>query len=149
MRKIVIFGERKGPNTDPFNPLYPHTTHGAAARLIRMFGVDVNEYLENTARYNVFQHGHQDFSLEEARERVGTLHLRHLEEDPKCEFIFLGKAALRGAPNPEWRELQYFQSLGAVHLIPHPSGANLVYNDAENVRQAALLLRGVWERAKL
>jgi hypothetical protein len=141
---LVIFGERPGPNTDPMRPLFPHTTTGAAARLIRMMGVSVSEYLRFTQRYNTFHDGHREMSsLEEARRRVAALHFKHLDLNPDTHFLYLGKTAVSAAPL-EFRDLQFLQGRDNVWLIPHPSGCNRIYNDAGSLDRVSLLLNSIW-----
>jgi hypothetical protein len=141
---LVIFGERPGPNTDPLRPLFPHTTTGAAARLIRMMGVTVSEYLRYTQRYNVFHDGEREMpTLEEARRRVAALHYKHVDLNPETSFLYLGKAAIGAAPT-EYRDLQFLQTRGNVYLIPHPSGCNRIYNDVTALDRVSLLLRSIW-----
>lgn len=147
MRKIVLFGEKPGPNTDPRRPLYPHTTTGAAARLIQLFGVTSDEYLSGTYRYNVFRDESGPLTLEVARKRVERLYFKHRDLWKETPFVFLGKAAVRTAPQ-EFRELQFLQSKGDVYLIPHPSGVNRFYNDDEDKNRVASILRELWSRVK-
>lgn len=143
VRTIVLFGEKPGPNTDPLRPLYPHTTTGAASRLIMLFGVNISEYLKHTSRYNVFRDERGPLTLEVARERVSRIHFKHMEMDPKTPFIFLGKSAIRCAPL-KFRDLQFLQGEDNVYLIPHPSGQNRFYNDAEDKNRVSALLRKIW-----
>lgn len=144
---LVIFGEKPGPNTDPLRPLFPHTTTGAAARLIRMFGVPVSEYLRFTQRYNVYHDGAVEITdLSEARRRVAALHFKHVDLNPETNFLYLGKRAIAAAPE-EYRDLQFLQNRGNVWLIPHPSGCNRIYNDVSTLDRTSLLLKSVWRQS--
>lgn len=126
--KLIVFGERPGPNTDPKRPLFPHTTTGAAAKLIQLLGWTEERYLLETVRYNALHDGFSELPLDTARERVETLlnSSRHLHNDPR--FLFCGRAAMRCAPK-KYRD----QRMGEIHddvmAIPHPSGVNRYYND--------------------
>lgn len=142
--KLVIVGERPGPNTDPKRPLFPHTTTGAAARLIRMIGVPVSEYLRYTQRYNAYHDGENAISdLAEARRRLQAIHYHYMDLYPEVQFLYLGKSALNAAPR-EYRKLQFLQNRDNVWLIPHPSGVNRVYNDESVVDRTSELLKSIW-----
>lgn len=130
---LIVFGDRPGPHTDPKTPLYPHTTTGAAAKLIDLLGVEQEFYLQNTLRYNVHHDGERLLSLAEARKRVDALMVWRLTEDPDPKFLFVGGAALRGAPQ-FYRKMQFLETKDLVLLIPHTSGVNRWYNSAENTQ---------------
>jgi hypothetical protein len=136
---LVIFGERPGPNTDPERPLYPHTTTGAAARLIRLLGMSENEYLSRTIRYNVVKEGSISTAEPDIRREVRGL-LAHHRLDKETRFIFLGRSAANAAP-PEFRNLEFCQPLEDVMIIPHTSGRNRFYNSEANVRLVEESLR--------
>lgn len=145
---LVIFGERPGPNTDPLRPLFPHTTTGAAMRLIRMMGISVSDYLRFTQRYNVYHDGHREIhDLEEARRRVEALHYKHLDLNPQTIFLYLGKSALNAAPR-EYRKLAFLRNEENVYVVPHPSGCNRVYNDADVTDRTSLLLKSIWRQSQ-
>lgn len=135
MALLTIFGERPGPNTDPERPLYPHTTTGAAARLIRLLDWTTDFYLENTLRYNVVDNLRVSTRSDNARTRVILRMQEERRVNPNARFLFLGKEALssmkRQGREPLWDNGEI---RGDVMYIPHPSGRNLFYNDEQSVR---------------
>lgn len=133
-KSLVIFGDRPGPRTDPAQALYPHTTTGAAAKLISLLGVTREFYLENAQRYNVRHDGERLLSLDEARYRVKEVMVRTLTEHRlDSRFLFVGGEALRGAPQ-FYRRMQFLETQDLVMYIPHTSGVNRWYNSAENTQ---------------
>ena len=130
MNHLVIFGERPGPNTDPSRPLYPHTTTGAAARLMRLLGMSRTRFLE-ASRYNVVDDRITSTSDLAARSRVALRMRMHRETHESSRVVFLGRAALNGAP-PRYRMLEFGLEMDDVMVIPHPSGVNRYYNSEAN-----------------
>jgi hypothetical protein len=113
-----------------------------------MFDVTVADYLRYTQRYNVYHDGTEPIEdLEKARRRVEALHYKHLDLNPQTVFLYLGKAALNGAPR-EYRKLPFLRSEENVYVIPHPSGVNRVYNDADITDRTSLLLRSIWRQSQ-
>lgn len=136
---VVFFGERPGPNTDPLRPLYPHTTTGAAARLIGLLGCTTEQYLAGSARYNVFHNGQCLLPLDKARARVHALMAEHMVAQPDVRFVFVGAEALRTAP-ALLRKIPFLAVRGAVLHLPHTSGVNRWYNSAANTAAARAAL---------
>ncbi len=136
---VVFIGERPGPATDPLRPLYPHTTTGAAARLIALLGVPELEYLERSDRYNAFHDGEQLLNLTQARERLAEIMRARSEEHPDPRFVFLGAEALRAAP-PAYRRMGFLEVRGTALALPHTSGVNRWYNSQANTEAAAAAL---------
>ena len=129
--------------------MFPHTTTGAAARLIRMFNVPVSEYLRFTQRYNAYHDGEREITdLAEARRRMQAIHFHHVDVNPDVHFLYLGKAAVNAAPK-EYRRLEFLQNRGNVWLIPHPSGVNRIYNDELYVERTSELLKSIWRRSRV
>lgn len=120
---IFILGERPGPNTDPSVALYPHTTTGAAARLIRLLDYNTEAYLANTSRLNAVDDRSSTASTV-ARLRVEEF-LQRAGSEP---FIVLGKSALKAMPS-KYRKMQFGDIIDNVLLLPHTSGVNRVWND--------------------
>ncbi len=139
--QVVFFGERPGPNTDPLRPLFPHTTTGAAAKLINLLGVSTEHYLEHSCRYNVFNNGTEDVGLDAARRRVEHLMTWHLTQHQDPRFVFVGGEALRAAPQ-FYRRMLPIQINDAVLYLPHTSGVNRWYNSPENTMVARSALAG-------
>lgn len=123
---IFILGERPGPNTDPCVALYPHTTTGAAARLHRLLGLSQAEYLANTTRLNAVDDKSSTASTV-ARQRVEEF-LCAAGQNP---FLVLGKSAIKAMPT-KYRKMEFGDILDNVLLIPHTSGINRYWNNAEN-----------------
>lgn len=118
-------------------------------RLIRMLDVTVADYLRFTQRYNVYHDGYNEITnLEDARRRVEALHFKHEDLNPNVLFLYLGKAAINAAPR-QCRHLHFLESEGNVYLVPHPSGANRVYNDRGTLDQTSLLLRSIWRQSEM
>jgi hypothetical protein len=126
---LVIFGERPGPNTDPNRPLFPHTTTGAAAKLIEMLGISREEYLKLT-RYNVVNNHHASTNHPGVRSRVEYLLSAHRRES-LTRFLFLGRSAAQALPRA-YRNLPFGVPHGSIMIIPHPSGRNRYYNSQVN-----------------
>lgn len=120
---IYILGERPGPNTDPSVALYPHTTTGAASRLIRLLNLTTEGYLANTSRLNAVDDKSSTASSV-ARLRVEEF-LRRAGSEP---FIVLGKSAIKAMP-AKYRKMQFGEIVDNVLLLPHTSGVNRVWND--------------------
>lgn len=138
--KLVIFGERPGPNTDPERPLFPHTTTGAAARLIRLLGLTQEEYLATVTRYNVVGDFHSRTNTNFARAYVADKMQWHRSYDGIVRFVFCGKAAAQAGP-PEVRKLGFGETWHDCMVIPHPSGRNRFYNSEASTRLIEQSLR--------
>lgn len=130
MKPLVIFGLRPGPNTDPARPLFPHTTTGAAANLIKLLGMTNEEYLMNTTRYNVVDNP-DDGTLSGRRRVHERMLLERVKTGHDTKFLFLGKEALRAAPL-QYRFLEYGRPHDNVMVIPHTSGRSRYYNSLIN-----------------
>jgi hypothetical protein len=139
VNRLVIFGERPGPNTDPNRPLHIHTTTGAAARLRELLQLDTARYYE-TSRYNVVNDKTTSTADFQVRSRVALLMQQHRNAFLGVRFIFCGKAAINAAP-PQYRRLEFGHCLGDVMLIPHPSGVNRYWNSEANTRFIVEALR--------
>ena len=129
MYNLVIFGERPGPNTDPLRPLYPHTTTGAAARLIEMLGISQEEYLR-IVRMNVVNDQTTPTSSDEVRRNV-YLTMAHYRSKGPVRFLVLGRSAAQALPK-EYRDMPFGTIYGGIMIIPHPSGRNRYYNSQAN-----------------
>lgn len=140
MSDIVIFGERPGPNTDPERPLYPHTTTGAAANLIRLMGMSQEEYLRDTVRYNVCQNNHESPANTEIRAKVKSIIEMHRMKSNRARFVVLGREAARALPL-RYRYEPFGHAMGDVMIIPHTSGVNRFYNSEEGKALMAQSLR--------
>lgn len=141
MALLTIFGERPGPNTDPKNPLFPHTTTGAAARLIRLLDWTPEFYLENTLRYNVVDNSVISCRNSNAKIRVNLRINEERRANPRARFLFLGRetahAVLMHKSQKAWLPGEIRED---TMYIPHPSGRNLYYNSAENTA----LIKNAW-----
>ncbi len=135
MGRLIIFGERPGPNTDPDRPLYPHTTTGAAARLIRLLGVSEEWYLSNlnVVRYNAAGDFFTGTTDPRVREYVWERMLWHMKYDGLPRFLFLGRAAAFSGPRLI-RNLKWGEPEQHAMVIPHPSGRNRYYNSQASTR---------------
>jgi hypothetical protein len=140
MQQVIIFGERPGPTTDPLRALFPHTSTGAAAKLIALLGVSQADYLANSSRYNTFHDGEGLLALNPARQRVQAIFTQALVQHTFPCFIFVGAEALRCAPQ-FYRSMQFLEARDLVFYLPHTSGVNRWYNSAENTTQARHKLR--------
>ena len=140
IRPLVLIGERPGPRTDPERPLYPHTTTGAAARLIDLLGLPREDYFNLTTRINAFNDGCRPLSLEEARRRVTRHMIVAINRYVNPRFVFLGAEALRCGPQI-YRRMQPADVRDLVMYLPHPSGVNRWYNSSENTELARARLR--------
>jgi hypothetical protein len=131
--RLIIFGERPGPNTDPTRPLYPHTTTGAAARLIKLLGVSTEWYLSerNVVRYNAVGDMFTSTADPEPREYVRGRISWHISYDGEPKFLFLGRAAANAGP-ASLKRLSWGEELNRMMVIPHPSGRNRYYNSQAN-----------------
>jgi hypothetical protein len=128
LKPLLVFGERPGPNTDPNRPLFPHTTTGAAANLIRMLGISQEEYLAKVTRYNVVDNHHTSSAAPCVREKVWERMAHHITRwGGDARIVFLGRSAAYAGP--EWvRILPWGVPQAGVMVIPHPSGRNRFYN---------------------
>lgn len=121
---IYILGERPGKNTDHSVPFYPHTTTGAAARLIRLLNMTTEQYLTNTVRQNCVD---DERSIIQGRDRVAEF----LEQADGSPFLVMGKSAIKALPT-EYRRMKFGNILDNVILIPHTSGVNRFWNDKQD-----------------
>ncbi len=144
-RKMVIalVGQAPGPKGDPRKPLV-----GAAGRKIAaLLGMKWSEYLERTARANVFfrhqgKNGKGDaFPMIEARRRARRMRFAKATR----AVVFFGKAT---AAAFGFARNDFFEPLAVMikddgrigppgrvvfgFVAPHPSGINLWWNDEEN-----------------
>ena len=137
---VLLVGESPGPASDPFEPLDPRRSQGAAGRLARLLGQTPEEFERAYDRINVFQ-TREEF---EARNPIPSYLLRPLSLYPVV--IALGRTAAKAIglpPGYEW--CVWYPSGdgfgGKRGAIPHPSGLNRWYNDeeaAERVREFVL-----------
>jgi uracil-DNA glycosylase len=139
-REILILGDAPGPNTDPRDPLFPHTTTGAAAHLATLMGLDREAYIARTRRLNVNHDGNQPLSKAEASDRlVGILD----RVSPGSLIIMIGRAAA-GRHNQTarlpWGEPIDFNG-SQLLVIPHTSGRNRYWNDPLNKQKISQILR--------
>ena len=121
----MLVGWNNPLTSDPAMALEPHTPNGAGERLWRMVNdectISRDEYSRSIDFRNVL--GHSDL-LEEMKGRT---------------VVVLGTAA--------WQALglkrqEMYTSLGNWHLVPHPSGRNLMYNVKLNkIRTGRLIAR--------
>jgi hypothetical protein len=132
---IFILGERPGPNTDPRVALYPHTTTGAAANLMRLLELSQAEYLTSTTRLNAVDDKSSTASTV-ARQRVEEF-LQAAGQNP---FIVLGKSALKAMP-AKYRKMAFGEITDNVLLLPHTSGVNRVWNDPAFTAQMQRIAR--------
>jgi len=140
---VLIVGDRPGPNTDPKDPLFIHTTTGAAARLAKMMALDSDAY-HAIRRINARHDGEKLLELDEARTRLRKI-LMDLEGPWLTILVGAEAARVYGgaliAGNPVSSG-----DLRALY-IPHTSGMNRFWNVAENVQFYEMLLKA--ELAKI
>lgn len=139
-KAIVVFGERPGPRTDPRQPLFPHTTTGAAAKLIRLLGWTTEEYLQRTTRINVFHDGAHALGLQAARRRVERYMTVAIARHGAPVFVAVGRETLRALPQ-FYRSMEAAETRDLVMYLPHTSGVNRWYNSQDNTELATRVLR--------
>lgn len=140
IKPLVFIGESPGPQTDPERPLYPHTTVGAAAKLMDLAGLELEDYLALSSRVNAYHDGRRKLSLEEARHRVMRYMTVALHRYRAPRFVFLGCAAMRTTPQI-YRRMEPATCRDTVMYLPHTSGVNRWYNSEENTQTARVVLR--------
>lgn len=140
MKRITVFGERPGPNTDAARPLYPHTGNGAAARLIDLMGLTRDQYLYGTLRHNVVDTAWESTTSDRARRKVSYVMNVERELDPEAKFLFVGRQTIQAAPK-DYRDMVFGEVRNNVLLIPHTSGKNFFYNDPEATERIRKALR--------
>lgn len=137
---VLILGERPGPRTDPKLALFPHTTTGAAAKLISLLGWPQEYYLQHTTRINVFHDGYRMLDLQQARRRVERYMTLVLHRHSAPRVIVVGRETLRAMPQI-YRSMEACEVRDVVMYLPHTSGVNRWYNSAQHTELARRTLR--------
>jgi len=129
MRPILV-GEAPGPNTDPYRPLNCDESTSAGGRLRDIMRIDRDQYNMMFDKINLMPLKPDRWSIPESREKADKL-MRFLYNR---DVFLLGK---RVAHAFGMMERQFFDGLHCgqtvLYVVPHPSGLNRWYNDAENV----------------
>jgi len=135
MKPLLIGMARNDNRRGP--PLNPEGGGGAGDRLLKISGMTRDEYLSTFRRCNILPFGR--WSSLRARRRglrlQGTL---------RGKVIVLGRETWRALGLPR---VGFFTRLRTSEaefiLLPHPSGRNLIYNDARARGRARRILRSV------
>ncbi len=89
----------------------------------------------------MFHDGDREVALPLARRRVEWIITRSIVEHGTPRFVFVGKEALRAAPQI-YRRMGFCAAEDLVLCLPHTSGVNSWYNSDENTQLAARALQG-------
>lgn len=144
MTDITIIGDAPGPNTDPTDPLFPHTSTGAAARLIELMGISENKYLRVTRRLNANHDGENALDPAMAATRMAGA----LAGANSKLIIVVGRAAAnlhRDTKDLDFGDVIEYHGRRLV-VIPHTSGRNRYWNDKGNKARIGLILRQELQR---
>lgn len=160
--KVLLLGESPAAGTqhDPKTWLAPGSS-ASADRLLKFTGYDEETYLSTFARDNLLHHlprrsgKGRNFPLSRAKRQVD----RVFRERMGC-VVMLGRrvssafdwirwdSRIGPIPHSEVKYLKWyrimhgFQLLWAV-VVPHPSGVNRWWNDANNRRRARKFFQGL------
>lgn len=156
-RLVVLVGEAPGNGYDPERhaPLYPYPTQSAGARLQRMTGLSLREYVDRTARINLLP---QAFSLRwsDTQARWAAISLmRGGLLDGRNVVLVGSKVREAFFPGLEWTPCEWSApkmselrgGYSNYAFIPHPSGRNLWYNQADNKAMVQTFFKSVFDRA--
>lgn len=126
-RKILLVGELNPYGADPEMALYPLPVRASGARLQRLFSLSLTDYLHGHDRVNLCT---RIWSLKKAREKAREL---VTTRQPGTGVVLCG-AQVAGAFDLPFQPgvSTHNQPSGLAFLvIPHPSGANRMWNDGE------------------
>ena len=130
--KPVIIGMHNAKSDDPKDAMEPDTFNGAGERLWRMIsdvcGCTKQDYLTRFELMNVLNQ--KEWVVADAKIAAGMLRFRL----GKRHCFVLGKeawAALNLPGNVGWFKTERSYTGAKYTLLPHPSGKNLMYNDAK------------------
>ena len=125
---VLIVGDRPGPNTDPKDPLFIHTSTGAAARLADLMGLDAESY-HTLRRINARHDGEKLLEPAEAKMRFQGI-LMGLEGSWLVLLIGGEAAKVQGGGLLQGNPAQVGDH--RFLFVPHTSGVNRVWNVPEN-----------------
>lgn len=138
-RNPLIVGQAPSSASDPASPL----SGRSGRRIAELFGLELGSFLRRFRRFNLLdlypgaKRKGDRFDLELARKRA--FYLRAGGPD---RFVLLGRNVVRAFELRDLRPLEVREDRGSsFFFLPHPSGVNLWWNDAGNVRRARRELR--------
>lgn len=154
LKHLTMIGEAPG-NYSKYDPerhaLYPYPPRCAGARLCELMGLPLSEYIFGIDRMNLldFYPGKQGkgarFPMAAAKESVAALH----EQRGLIgrNILLVGRRVAeafekKDVPNLTWQHQKAYN----FAIIPHPSGINRWWNDAENRAAGEAFLRSVGEQ---
>lgn len=122
-----------------------HATRGplsgrSGARLARLAGLTLDEWLDRTTRFNLFDEAPDEWNRDDAERCAQAILAVH----PDDLVVALGRRVSRafGAPRKaEWLEPVEIGDDRRVIPLPHPSGRSLYYNDPERRERVGAFLR--------
>ena len=131
----MIVGDNPGNHTGD-NPLYPYPIGCAGYRLWQMTDLSLAQY-RALEKVNLF--GSETEKREQNTTNARTMWLKVAMYK---KVLLLGEA-VRKSMCPDSQAFDMIETLSGltVYCLPHPSGRNRVWNDAENVHRAVALLR--------
>ena len=126
--------------------MFPHTTVGAAARLIEMMGIDRQTYLDKTWRMNVWHDGDRGLTKHEAIPRLDGMFAYAQQMEPTTFlFIVVGRNAMEVMPKElqsmKFGETRNFLRNAKVIYMPHTSGRNRLWNNGHFAREITAKLQ--------
>ena len=141
--KPLIIGQAPGPSTDPLHPLCPLPRSGTGGRLAEFAGLTAQEYTDLFDRANLLQFFPGKWKRDDKFPRVSAAIAASAMKPllrGRC-LILLGRN-VAGAFGYSSRQLSFHDCFYdhiwgfEVVVIPHPSGRNRWYRDAENLKQS-------------
>jgi hypothetical protein len=139
--KCVIIGMNNAKSDDPADAMEPYTCNGAGERLWQMVhlacGCTKEEYAYRFEMMNVLDQ--REWNANSAAIAAGLIRFRL--SGRQC-FV-LGKdawEALGFSSKSAWFATERSYTGARYTLLPHPSGKNLMYNDAKIVARTGRLL---------
>lgn len=151
----LLIGQAPGPRTDPEMPLFPVPSTSAGGRLQDLMGLRRGQYLEMFERVNLLPYfpgsNSQGDKFPMRPAKLAASVMKPLLVDRTVIMVGRQVAQAFGheAEFLEWTELRCRRpshhprcpGLAKVLVIPHPSGRNHWYNNAENKRTAEEVLQ--------
>jgi hypothetical protein len=129
--KPLLVGELNPYGADPRMALYPLPEGASGDRLRGILGLTCGEYLLQFDRVNLCT---GKWSMKQACEVVRRIR----EERSRESIILLGR---RVATAFGVGDRNFFEVVGTLFLLPHPSGRCRVWNDGRNVLRAQAVVK--------
>lgn len=129
----LLVGERPGPSTHKKLPLFPYPPNSAGGRLLKMSRIGIETYLGRLIRVNLFESFDLGWDADKATEAAKAI----MDAQPEGRrVVVLGTRVAQAFGLTAFFKLEDHDGR-MVCAIPHPSGRNLLYNDA-NYRVGAI-----------